>query len=250
MNCIILGVSSNFKEWIGLLIAICDDEPILCKTLKNELYTYFNKHNIDSVVEIYNDGYSLLNSKLKFDLIFLDYQMPKVNGLQTAKQIREENSLCTIMFLTSFPEIVYDTFKYGTFRFLIKPLDSETLFEALDSFRKKMNFFYPISLSVDGSVYKVETKDIIYVEARGKNSIIRLRENSLHYPKTLANVYSLLPKHCFFKTHRSFIVNLAYVEKYDSKCIKFTNGEYAKISRDIFPGFKKALNIYLNDSMI
>lgn len=232
---------------IGLLIAICDDEPMLCKFLKNELYTYFNEHNIDAVVETYGDGHSLLNVSQKFDLIVLDYQMPGINGLQTAKEIRLNNKNCTILFLTSFPEIVYDTFVYDTFRFLIKPLDKEKLHEALDSFRQKTNFYFPISLTIDGEFYKVESKEIVYIEANGKNSVIRLIDKSLFCSKTLSNVFSMLPKNCFCKTHRAFVVNLAFVEQYDKKRIILTNGEYAKISRNLYLGFKKALNIYLSD---
>ena len=157
-----------------MLIAICDDEPMLCKFLKNELYFYFNEHNIHAVVETYGDGHSLLNASQRFELIILDYQMPGINGLQTAKEIRSVNKNCTILFLTSFPEIVYDTFEYDTFRFLIKPLDKEKLYEALDSFRQKTNFFYPISLTIDGEFYKIESKEIVYIEANGKNSVIRI----------------------------------------------------------------------------
>lgn len=234
----------------NLLIAICDDESILSAALKNQLYDYFNRHNVDAVIETYCDGNSLINSDSKFDLVFLDYQMPGINGLQTAKRLREQNSLCTILFLTSFPEIVYDTFEYDTFRFLIKPLNNEKLFEALDSYRRKLDFYYPISLTVDGDVYKIDTKEIVYIEADGKNSVIRLRENSFHCPKTLASVFSLLPKSCFYKTHRSYVVNFAYIDKYDKRCIRFTNGEYAKISRNAFLNFQKAINIYLSDNVI
>ena len=235
------------KEVSDLLIAVCDDEPELCKSLKSYLYNYFNSHNIDSVIDIFPEGNSLTENCLKYDLIILDYQMPGINGLQTAQIIRTKNCFCTIIFLTSFPEIVYDTFKYDTFRFLIKPLNKKELTEALDSFRRKLNHYYPITLSFNGETLKIDTKEIIYIEADGKNSIIRMKEKTLHYPKTLAYAFSLLPKTCFYKTHRSFIVNFAYIDKYNKKHIRFTNGEYARISRNKFIDFQKSINIYLND---
>lgn len=249
VDCINQGVKCK-KGVIRMLIAICDDESILCNSLKNDLYNYFNIHNIDTVIDTYTDGNSLINSKAKYDLIFLDYQMPGINGLQTAQKIRNKNNLCTILFLTNYPEIVYDTFKFDTFRFLIKPLNKNRLIEALDSFRKKIEYYYPISISIDGDTYKIDTRKIIYVEANGKNSIIRLKEQSFHCPKTLSNVFSLLPKNCFYKTHRSYVVNFAYIDKYNKCQIKFTNGEYAKISRNIFFGFQNALNTYINDIAI
>ena len=179
-----------------MLIAICDDEPLFCEQLKKEIYLYSSKYNLDTVVEIFYNGKKLLND-LRFDIIFLDYQMPGLNGLQTAKELRKINQQCTIIFLTSFPEIVYDTFQYETFRFLIKPLNINNLYEALNSYRKKMDTYYPISINKEGDVIKISTKDIIYVEADGKNSIIRLTNDSIHCPKTLAKVYVGLSMKCY-----------------------------------------------------
>lgn len=229
-----------------MLIAICDDEPLFCEQLKEHIYSYSNKYNLDTVVEIFNNGKQLLNNA-HFDIIFLDYQMPGINGLQTARELRKNNIQCTIIFLTSFPEIVYETFQFDTFRFLIKPLNTNKLYEALDSYRKKIDTYYPISVNSNGTALKISTKDIIYIEADGKNSIIRLLDQSIHCPKTLAKVYSLLPTNCFFKPHRSFVVNFLYIDSYNKNHIKFTNGEYAKISRDQLKYFKSAFKIFLND---
>lgn len=229
-----------------MLIAICDDEPLFCEQLKEHIYSYSNKYNLDTVVEIFNNGKQLLNNA-HFDIIFLDYQMPGINGLQTARELRKNNIQCTIIFLTSFPEIVYETFQFDTFRFLIKPLNTNKLYEALDSYRKKIDTYYPISVNSNGTALKISTKDIIYIEADGKNSIIRLLNQSIHCPKTLAKVYSLLPTNCFFKPHRSFVVNFLYIDSYNKNHIKFTNGEYAKISRDQLKYFKSAFKIFLND---
>ena len=66
----------------------------------------------------------------------------------------------------------------------------------------------------------------------------------------MGSVLSVLPKNCFYKTHRAFIVNFAYIDKYNKETIRFTNGEYAKISRNIFVSFKEALSSYLRDITI
>lgn len=72
-----------------MLIAICDDEPLFCEQLKEHIYSYSNKYNLDTVVEIFNNGKQLLNNA-HFDIIFLDYQMPGINGLQTARELRKK----------------------------------------------------------------------------------------------------------------------------------------------------------------
>lgn len=233
-----------------MLIAICDDELIFCEQLKKEIYNYSSSRNLNIVVEIFLKGNDLIKSNKNYDLIFLDYNMPEINGLETAQLLRQNNRSYKIVFLTSYTEIVYESFKYDTFRFLTKPVNKEKLYETLDSYRKKIDLYYPISINVDGDNRKINTKDILYIEADGRNCVIRLLNESFYCNKTLSKILSLLPSDSFFKTHRSYIVNFLYIDKYDKKSIYFTNGEIAKISRDTFSDFKSALNQFLNNNVI
>lgn len=230
-----------------MLIAICDDEPLFCEDLKEKIYSYSNDHNLDTCIDIYNDGQVLLNRNINYDIVFLDYQMPNINGLEVARELRTRNMLSMIVFISNYPEVVYKTFLYDTFRFLIKPLKDEELYEALDSYIKKMGLHYPILIYSQGEHKSINTSDIIYVEANGRNCIIRTLVDSYHCPKSLNKVYSLLPKNCFFVTHRSFVVNFNYITSFDKSNIKLINGEIAKISRDRYSSFVDALNIYYRD---
>lgn len=151
-----------------LIIGICDNEKFFCYQLKNEIYKYSNINQLETVVEVFHDGDDLLKCKEKFDIIFLDYKMPKTDGLTIAKKIREHNILSAIIFVSAYPEIVYQTFTYETFRFLKKPLEVDELYEALNSYRKSANQHHTICIGISNEHICINTKDIIYVEANGK----------------------------------------------------------------------------------
>ncbi|WP_449077983.1 LytR/AlgR family response regulator transcription factor [Ruminococcus sp.] len=228
-----------------MLIAICDDEPLFCKILKDKLYSYSNKNNLNYCVDVFYDGQELLSEIREYDIVFLDYQMPNIDGLATAKEIRKRNMLSMIVFISSFPEVVYKTFQYDTFRFLIKPLKDEELYEALDSFRKKKGLHYPVLIYSGGEHIKIYTGDIVYIEADGRNCIIRTVKDSISCTKSIKYVFSLLPSNCFFFTHRSYVVNFNSILSFNKNSIKLINGEVAKISRDRYSEFLDSLNTYL-----
>lgn len=75
----------------------------------------------------------LLAADMSFDLIFMDHQMTDKNGLDTVSVLRKRNVDTTVIFVSSYKDVVFDSMKVNAFRFLVKPFEKEDLYEALDS---------------------------------------------------------------------------------------------------------------------
>lgn len=225
--------------------AICDDEKIFRNEVKKTLDTYSKDRRVDVLYDEFSNGHDLLASKNNYDIIFMDYQMDSIDGLETAKKLREKNNKTDIIFLTSYPQIVFDTFQVNTFRFLVKPIDYEKLSTALDDFRKQQNTDDYIVIKIDELSKRIPTKDIIYAEASDKYCYIRTTEDNLLYKKTLSELEALLTKETFFRCHRSYIVNFRHIISHTNTDILFDNNERALISKVKASGFKKEFLDYI-----
>jgi len=98
-------------------VAVCDDEDCSRCVTKEAIDSYSNLHRLEIAVCEFASGEDLLQSSLKYNVIFLDYKMGGINGLETAKFMRQNNVDSTIIFLTSYPDFVYESFDVSTFRF-------------------------------------------------------------------------------------------------------------------------------------
>ena len=114
-------------------IAICDDEKIFRNNLKEVLIEYKAEKRVQIDIYEFNDGMDLLDTNIIFDVVFIDFQMPGLNGLETARALRQKNCICSIIFITSYPQFVFDSFEVQPFRFLVKPLDVTKVKSAMDS---------------------------------------------------------------------------------------------------------------------
>ena len=116
-------------------IAVCDDSKYMRGEVRKRILQYSMKKDFDYTVEEYEVGEKLIESEVKYDLIFMDYEFEDngANGLEIARKIREDDKNSTIVFVSSYPSIVFDTFEVGTFRFLIKPIDDKKFNDVLDS---------------------------------------------------------------------------------------------------------------------
>lgn len=228
-------------------IAICDDERIFRSELVEMLIDYRNQHRLGMDIREFENGKSLLRDDSVFDLVFLDYQMDDIDGLETAKIMRKNNDNCSIVFVTSYPTFIREAFEVDAMRFLDKPVSKLKLFESLDSFIKMQKSKFTISVNVDNEIIRIETDGILYIEADGKYSTIRTKEKFYHSSKTLNEIYNMLPVYCFYRSHRSYVVNLYHIKRYDKTRIYFENGEQALISRSKLSSFKKVLHSFVND---
>lgn len=115
-------------------IAICDDEYIFRNTLRNALNKYSSDLGLTFIYYEYDNGIKMLSDNLSYDLIFMDYQMCGMNGIDVISTLRKRNDNTTVIFISSYKEVVFDSMKVQTHRFLVKPLDETKLHEALNAF--------------------------------------------------------------------------------------------------------------------
>ncbi len=226
-------------------IAICDDDKFFRNEVKKALDKYSDERKVDVFYTEFSNGHDLIANKNEFDIIFLDYQMESIDGLETAKRLRNNNDKTEIIFLTSYPQIVFDAFQVHTFRFLVKPLDYDKMKAALDDYRNSIDNEEFIILKIDEITKKVSINDIIYAEASDKYCYIRTTKESLLYKKTLSDLESLLPEDYFYRCHRSYIVNFKHIISHTNSDIMFDNNEKALISKVKASGFKKAFLDYV-----
>ena len=231
-------------------IAICDDEAIFRKELKKHIDNYAKAKHLDIICDDFSNGHQLISSKNSYDVIFMDHQMDDITGLETAKKLRENNNNTDIIFLTSYPHIVFDTFSVNTFRFLVKPIDDEKLFEALDELRKSKEDEKYLIIKIDEVIKTIPTSDIIYVEASDKYCYIRTVDDNYLYKKTLSDLEKQLPEDSFFRCHRTYLVNMKHVISHTSNSVTFINNEKAVISKTRLSAFKKSFVDYIKQHNI
>ena len=228
-------------------IAICDDEPNFRDELRNYLVEYKKDRRLQLDIYEFENGNDLCISKIPFDIVFLDYQMPSLDGMETARKLRENNVLCNIVFVTNYPDFVFESFEVNPYRFWKKPVEFEKVESLLNLYIKQHKMLAPIMIfDYDGQKI-IESKDVVYLEGDGRYCIIRTRFETVHSSKTLSGVLELLPQYCFFRVHKSYAVNLYCVKRILGNEVWLNNGEKVLISRNNVSKFKVAYKNFIKD---
>lgn len=235
-----------FKKKFTMRIAICDSNITQLKKLKQALYCYSNSQKTDFIVEEFLNGEALLKSKNKYCLIFTEYNLSGINGLELAKIIRKRNQKTEIVFLSENTDFVFESFKVSPYRFLTKPLNQEILFETLRDFFNSYSENYPLWVTNQINTYCLNVDDIVYLEANNKHSFIHLKDEVIPCNKTMARVFATLPQNVFKKINRAFVVNLNYVSKYNNEYVFLKSGENLHISRNYRAYFKQEYFAFAN----
>lgn len=234
-------------------IALCDDSDEIRRQTRECLVRYFMPSDYEFLIDEYGSGEVFLESEAVYDIIFLDYKFEnsEMDGLSIASSIRRRGDGVKIVFLSSYPQVVFKTFEFGTFRFLVKPVDDVSMKEVMDAFfRENDGNDRHICFRFSGNEYFVSEKDIVYVESAGKYCTIHRdkEENHIRLRQPLNKVAGELRGEIFFRCHNSYIVNFMYVSGCTSSEVMLTNGEQIPMSRHRYRGFMDSYGKYLSQN--
>ena len=234
-------------------IAICDDEKVFVEGLQELLRKYEKESGNEFCISKFCDGSQLLqNYQPDFDLIFMDIQMEKLNGLKTAKTIRKTDDTVGLFFLTSLPQYVWQGYEYGAANYLLKPLKYARLKMELDRFFKLYQGKDEpyLSFSNDTGKYKVLYKNLRYAETCKRNVLLHFEGQEQIIYKNMKEIASLLEtQRKFTKCHASFLVNLSYVKSVENLEAVLTTGERIPISQPKRKEFMEKLAEYWGDML-
>ena len=214
--------------------AICDDEPLMAQELAGHLAEYMKEKSItDYSVSSFSDSRALLDTAGSFDVIFLDIQMERPDGMETARLLRRRGDHSLLVFVTVLKELVFDAFQVEAYDYLLKPLDSarfrQTMNRALHSLAQRTAEDIVIQRGTGCEV--VPLSDLVYCEVLGRKIYLHKHDGTVSdYYDKLEDLEQRVDGR-FFKCHRSFLVNLDYVRGCQDGQVLLDQGECIPASR-------------------
>lgn len=211
-------------------IAFCDDDMEVLHQMNELLDRYRVEWNEDITYAAFQSPFELLTEiekGIRPDILFLDVVMPGQNGMDVAKEIRQYDTNMKIIFLTSSPEFAVESYSVGAYFYQLKPIWEESFFRLMDAVlaeceKKKKNSL--ILRSKDG-ITRIDLQQLEYCEVLGRKLLFHLENGAvLEGAGSLDDLAGQLMQHSnFFRPHRSFLVNMEYIQNISSRSIKMVN---------------------------
>ena len=211
-------------------IAFCDDDMEVLHQMNELLDRYRVERNEDITYAAFQSPFELLTEiekGIRPDILFLDVVMPGQNGMDVAKEIRQYDANMKIIFLTSSPEFAVESYSVGAYFYQLKPIWEESFFRLMDAVlveceKKKKNSL--ILRSKDG-ITRIDLQQLEYCEVLGRKLLFHLENGAvLESAGSLDDLAGQLMQYSnFFRPHRSFLVNMEYIQNISSRSIKMVN---------------------------
>lgn len=232
-------------------IAVCDDEEKFRTQEKNLIDKLAG--SIDVIVDAYSDGRKLLEAfdKNPYDVLFLDIEMPAMDGITLAKKLRERSDSIYIVFLTGHVEYALEGYEVNALRYLTKPVQEDKLREVLRFVMDKSTSKRQILIKVDGEETLINVTDIIYLEAQNQYVMLYTTGGEHLVRYNISDFEEQLKNDGFFRAHRGYLISLAKVKKLvkSEVLMESPGGDISlPVSRSNVKPLKEALYAYVENS--
>ena len=216
-------------------IAVCDDNKAFCGALCNMLEEQFAARQWDCDYAMFSSGDALLASDLTdVQVVFLDIDMPGVNGMETARLLREQSEDVIIVFVTAFAEYALKGYWVGAMLYLLKESLDEQLGPCVDAVIEKLSDGRKyVKVQTPDKFMNVRVKDILYFEGTSVKRVMLHTVNSgpVACMGRMEDYEARLAGFDFLRIQKGYLVNMRHVEDIRNYTAKLTDGEALAVSR-------------------
>lgn len=231
-----------------LKIAIVDDEP----AMQEKLAAYVKKYTVQNGtlfhVDVFSDGDEILeNYHSDYDVIFLDVEMPHLDGMEAARRIRAQDEKTILVFITNNARYAIHGYSVGAMDYILKPVSyfafSQQIEKAIRKIKQQQG--YDLTISSDGIIRRIDVASIYYLESDRHHVKFFLDGDDFTISSSLREMEEKLAGRHFARSSNSFLVNLSKVSGVFQDCVAV--GPYKlPLSRTYRKSFLDALASYID----
>lgn len=233
-------------------IAVCDDEPEFLEEIQKLVAELLDAHEIVYCMEGFSSQ-KALEEALKqegkrYDLILLDILLGSQSGIDLAKKMRKMKVDATLIFITVSSDYAIQGYEVNAFRYLLKPVSRKALEEALllDYENHKEQSKKELIITVGSKICKIPHSEIRYIEIQGRATAIQTRKERLVTSYKISELEEMLFDSSIVRCHRSFLVNLKYINMLQRYEAAVTTEDNIPVSKAYFNHVKDAFMNYLS----
>lgn len=242
-------ISAGKGERNMLWIAVCDDEVMACVKIAGKIRGILDEMKVPCTIRQFYSGQELLQSPETFDIIFLDIIMGGMDGMRTAQLVREKAYDKLLVFISASRDYVFDAYDVEAFQYLLKPIEDKklkrVLQKAVRKTKERSQAF--IIVSRDRQQKKLFLDDIYFFEIRGRMIDAHGTGGVFSYYEQIGILEKELQGKGFFRCHKSYLVNLKYVDVYNRQELVLDNGERIAIAKRRYEAFCEEILKYMRE---
>lgn len=223
--------------------AICDDNNIDSNYVSNLVNKWANERKYQINIDIFDSAEAFLfhyDGNKDYDILLLDIEMKKMDGVTLAREIRKTNKSVQIVFITDYSDYIADGYDVEALHYLMKPLKEEKLFVVLDRAVNRIiqNEKYLLLNYYDETI-RIPLHEIVYIDV-DRNYVTIHSNQDYTIKKTLGEIEKELDKR-FFRIGRSVIVNLKYISRVTKTDVFLANNTILQLPRGVYDSLNRAI---------
>lgn len=231
-------------------VAVVEDEDDAAEHLEKMLAKYGEERNVAFNVSRHKNAITFLNNyKADYDIVFMDIDMPHMDGMSAAKNLREVDPSVILVFITNLAQMAIKGYEVSAYDFVVKPVNFYGFAMKLDKICNhiKNNAARRVLLNIGKSVIKLDVRSIIYVEVLDHQLIYHTTDGNYSSYGSLNKLETSRDFNCFFRCNSCYLVNLKHVKKVVGYTLHIGE-ETLAISHPRRAALVKRLNDYLGDT--